>query len=65
MTNNMKNQTKTIGRTDEQLKNLVNATLGSLGELSRVKDQRNLNEHEEILMREWLTFVKKHIHVIF
>jgi hypothetical protein len=62
---NMKNQTKTIGRTDEQLKNLVNATLGSLGELSRVKDQRNLNEHEEILMREWLTFVKKHIHVIF
>jgi hypothetical protein len=63
--NNMTKTMKTIERTDEQLENLVNLTLRSLGDLSLVKDQRKLTEHEEILMSEWLTFVKKHIHVIF
>lgn len=61
----MANNTQRIGRTDEQLRTLVEATLRSLGELCLVKDQRYLDEHEEILMREWLEFVKKHIHVIF
>jgi hypothetical protein len=61
----MANNTQTIGRTDEQLRTLVKATLRSLGELCLVKDQRDLDEHEEILMREWLAFVQKYIHVIF
>lgn len=61
----MTNNTKTTGRTNEQLATLVKATLRSLGDLCLVKDQRDLDEHEEILMREWLAFVNKHIHVIF
>jgi hypothetical protein len=58
-------KTTYIDRTNEQLKTLVNATLGSLGQLALVKDKRTLTEHEEILMNEWLTFVKKHIYLIF
>lgn len=61
----MTNTNKTTGRTDEQLETLVKATLRSLGDLCLVKDQRDLDEHEEILMREWLEFVKKHIAIIF
>ena len=51
-------------RTNEQVKTLVNATLKSLGELARVKDKRHLTEHEEILMKEWLSFVQKNINTI-
>lgn len=58
-------KTTYIQRTDEQLKNLVKSTLESIGKLARVKDERHLTEHEQILMREWLTFVQKNINTIF